>query len=82
MIDKVLKLKNDSKYYVLDELNYEDRKFVFTVECDLESVSYIENYLILEIIIDNSKLIVKNVDDVNILENITQLFLTRLKNSK
>lgn len=82
MKDKVLKLKNDSKYYVLDELNYEDRKFVFTVECDLENVSYIENYLILEIVIDNNKLIVKNVNDVNILENTTKLFLTRLKNSK
>jgi len=82
VLDKVLKLKNDSKYYVLDELNYEDRKFVFTVECDLENVSYIENYLILEIVIDSNKLIVKNIEDVNILENITKLFLTRVKNLK
>lgn len=78
MIDKVIKLKDESIYYVLDEIIHRDKRFVLCVECENYEIK--NNYSILEILIDNNKLIAKNIDDTATFENIVNLFLSKLKN--
>lgn len=79
MKDKVLRLKDNSTYYILDELAYNDSKYIFVVECDSKADTCKDIYSILEMTINENKLVVKNVNDFNILQYISNIFLSRLK---
>ena len=77
MKDKVLKLKDGNIYYILDEIITENRRFIFSVLCDYETIK--NNYYILELVMDNGKLMAKSVMDKIVLDNIKKIFLENLK---
>lgn len=56
MKDTVIKLKNNDNYYVLEELNYQGKKYIIATKCDLENETLEEDRLVLlEVkLIDNS----------------------------
>ena len=77
MKDKVLRLKDGNIYYILDEIITENRRFIFSVLCDYETIK--NNYYILELVMDNGKLMAKSVMDKIVLDNIKKIFLENLK---
>ncbi len=79
MKDKVLRLKDGNIYYILDEIINEDRRFIFSVLCDYETIK--NDYYILELVMDNGKLITKSVIDEEILYNIKKIFLEKMLKS-
>ena len=79
MVDKVLRLKDGTRYYILDELTQNSKKFIFGVECDLYNNTNKDNYIILELLINENKLVVKDIDDIDTLKDITEQFLSNLK---
>ena len=78
MKDKVLRLKDGNIYYILDEVIDENRRFIFSVLCDYETVK--NDYYILELVIDSGKLVAKSVADKKVLNNIKEIFLEKLEN--
>ena len=57
MKDKIIRLKNDKQYYVIDEVSYNEKTFIFAVRVLEEK----------EEVVDKSSIIleVKNVNGVN-----------------
>ena len=83
MVDRVINLKNGVSCYVLDELEYKDRKFIFAAEVDKENEDLKDSYLVLELSIkENDDLSVKNIEDFETESAVTNLFLARLNSEE
>ena len=82
MKDKVIGLKNDVKAYVLDELDYNNRKFIFVIELDKEDNPIDDSYKQLELKIINDELIIDDIDDFEIASVVNNLFLSRMANEE
>ena len=71
MKDKVIKFK-DEKYYVIDELLYKGRSFVFCAECDSTGDDITGNYSVLEVKFLNNDLVAAFGDDKVVLYSMKQ----------
>lgn len=77
MKDKVIKFNNE-KYYVIDELLYKDRSFIFCAECDSTGDDITGNYSVLEVKFSGNDLVVDNINDFEIASVVNNLFLAKL----
>lgn len=78
MKDKVIKVGTEN-YYVLDELEYKGKKYIYCIECDKTVEEVTENYLVLEVRVQNEDLIVDNINDYEIQSVVNNLFLARIQ---
>ena len=79
MKDKVIKLKSDKEFYILDELTINGRKFVFGVECDTKDETIKNKYIVKEVKLKNDKLYIDNIENDEEIKYISNLFLENLK---
>ena len=77
MKEKVIKLGNEN-YYVLDELSYKEKRYVFLAECDANEEDLTDNYSVAEVRINGDELIVNKIEDFEIASVVNNLFLARL----
>lgn len=77
MKDYVIKLSNGAKAYVLDELEYKNKKYIFAVELDENDEPIKENVHSLEVLMNGDKLITKTITDFEIASVVNNLFLTK-----
>ena len=82
MIDKIIKLTDNTTIYILDEIDYKNRKFIYGVEWDSEKEILKENYFVLEVKVKNESLILDNINDVEIESVVNNIFLYRVKELK
>ena len=80
MKDKLISLENGQAVCVIDELNYDSKKYILTVECDKEKEEIINRYKIYEVLVDNANISLNTVIAKNILDAVTQIFLENIKN--
>lgn len=80
MKDKLLNLENGKAVCVIDELNYKEKKYILTVECDTVNEELLNKYRIYEVLSDNSSVSLNSIIDRNILESVTHIFLDNIKN--
>ena len=80
MKDKLIKLENENCLCILDELIYNEKKYVLTAGCDIEKEAVLNKYKIYEISIDNDSLTLNTINDKDTLSYVTNLFLENIKN--
>ena len=80
MKDKLIKLENGNNLCVLDELEYNDKKYVLTIECALENEEVVNNYKVYEISLENDSLTLNTVNNKDTLSYVTNMFLNNIKN--
>lgn len=82
MIDKVITLDNGLEYYVLDEMSYEGKNYLMGLQVDNEKEGITNNYIIVEGKKDiNGNITLVDIDNVQVLETVGNLF-TEILNQK
>lgn len=83
MIDKVIALDNGLEYYVLDEMSYEGKNYLMGLQVDNEKEGITNNYIIVEGKKDiNGNVTLVDIDNVQVLETVGNLFTERLNQKK
>lgn len=83
MIDKVITLDNGLEYYVLDEMSYEGKDYLMGLQVDNEKEGITNNYIIVEGKKDiNGNVTLVDIDNVQVLETVGNLFTERLNQKK
>lgn len=64
MKDKVIEIGNQDNIYVIEELDYQNKKYILGAKCDLEKDEVQKDELVLmEVSFKGGELVVKDVDD-------------------
>ena len=75
MKDAILKLANNKSYYILEELDYNNKKYAFASECNLEKETLNEDeFVVMEVKLINDELVVDEIYDDKVAEEVTLLF--------
>ena len=79
--DKIIKMDNGKEYYILTDITYNTKKYLLSVECDLANDDVKEDeYLVMELVIENDELVIKRIEDDNLALVVTNLLLNKIKN--
>ena len=78
MKDKVLRMNDNQRVYVVDELNYEDKKYIFAFEIDDNDDLLEDKPHTLEVLIENDSLILNEIENFEIASIVNNMFITRL----
>ncbi len=80
MKDKVISLNTGEEYYILEELEYNHKKFGLGLKCDLEHDTVNEDELeLFEISINNDNLVILNVTDNELATVVTNKILEKIR---
>lgn len=80
--DKVIQMDNGKSYYVLEEIEYQGKKYILTLECDLEKDMVNEDdYFAMELTIENGELNIKKIDDNDIAKVVVGMLLSKMQNN-
>lgn len=64
MKDKVIEIGNQDNIYVIEELDYQNKKYILGAKCDLEKDEVEKDELVLmEVSFKDGELVVKDIDD-------------------
>ena len=78
--DKIIELTNGVNYYILDEISYNNRKFILAAECDLEKDKLKEeNYIVAEVKIEDTDLVASTNEDEVLAQNITRMLIEKVR---
>ena len=80
--DKVVQDENGIQYYVLEELVHNNKKYIMALECDLDNdLVNKDDYVILEVVVNNDDLVLKNIDNDELIKVLVGLFFNKISNS-
>ena len=80
MKDKVISLNSGEEYYILEELEYNDRKFGLGLKCDLEHDTANEDELeLFEISMNDDNLVILDVTDEELAAKVTNKILEKIR---
>ena len=83
MKDKLLELATGENYYVLEEINYNNDKYVIGTIVDINNNKIQENELIIfKVVIKDDKLSLDDILDEKTARIISSLFLKKMNNNK
>lgn len=71
MIDKIITLKNEKEYVILDKCSYNNEDYYFA--CELLNEKPTENFKILQIYEKNQKKVVKLIEDNEIIKKVCSI---------
>ena len=79
--DKIFQMDNGKSYYVLEDVEYNGKKYILSLECDLDKDSVNEeDYFVMELSIVDGELAIKRVEDDNISKIVIAMLLNNVKN--
>ena len=79
--DKVIQMDNGKNYYVLEEIEYNGKKYILTLECDLNMDTVdSDNYLIMELGMLDGELSISTIKDDNVAKVVMAMLLNKVKN--
>ena len=82
MRDKIIKMSDGQEYYILEDVEYNGKKYVLSLECNLDKDTVNENdYLVMEVAFENDDLMIKIVDDVEVAKVVVSMLLNKVKNN-
>lgn len=82
MKDKIINIASGEQYYILEELNYQDKKYILGTFCDVEKDQINEEELVLfNVNIKDNDLIINNVNDQQLAQTVTEKILDKIRNS-
>ena len=79
--DKIIQTDNNHSYYILEELDYNDKKYVLAAEYDEEQDDAKEEdeLHVMEIRIEDDSLVTKNIHDDNIARIVTEKLIEKVR---
>lgn len=79
MKDKVLTLQTGEEYYVLEELDYQNNKYVIGSICNLETEKMNENeYIIFQVTIKDDRLALDDILDDNLANTVSKKIMEKM----
>ena len=75
----IITLDNDEEYTVIKKINQNNKNYYLLAPVDEEEEPDFENIKIIEEIIENNKIIVEDVEDENLLKELSNSFLESLR---
>lgn len=81
MKDMIVKLNNNINYYVIETIDFDKKKYAFCVECDKEKEEILNNYIIVEVKLKNDDLVFDNIENLDLLNNIQEMFFQKLEDN-
>lgn len=80
MKDKIIKINSGVEYYIIEELNYEEQKYILATECNLKEDEIDEEKLVLfKINIKDNDLIAENIEDQVLAEKVTEKIIEKMR---
>ena len=81
--DRIIELDGNKSYYVYEEVDYNNKKYILTSECDVtKDLINDEEYLVMEVVLEDSDLHIKQLKDDNLAKIITTLLLSKMRDEK
>ena len=81
--DKIIQMENGLNYYVLEEVEYNNKKYVISVECDLDKDDIKEDdYLIMEVALSGNDIVIKNVNSEKVAKIVSSILLEKIQKDK
>lgn len=78
--DKIIELNNGINYYILDEISYNNKKYILAAECDLEQDKLNEeNYVVAEIKVEGTDLVTADIEDEEISQIVTKMLIEKVR---
>lgn len=79
--DKVVQSENGRQYYVLEEINYDNKKYALALECDMDNdLINKDNYIVMEVTMNGDDLFLKNINDDDLAKKVISLLFNKVKN--
>lgn len=79
--DKIVQDENGIQYYVLEELVHNNKKYIMALECDLDNdLVNKDDYVILEVVVNKDDLVLKNIDNDELIKVLVGLFFNKINN--
>lgn len=79
--NKIVVLNDNKEYYVLDELDYHGKKYLFLSLYHVNDESIDENqFSVVELKLENANLTFHDIENQNEAEKISAMFLEKMKN--
>lgn len=81
--DRIIQMDDGQNYYVLEEVEYKNKKYVLSLECDLDKDEINEDdYLIMEIVLVENDIVIKNIDNNVDIKIIASMLFDKMKKEK
>ena len=82
MEDTIITLENGINYYIIDDLDYQGRKFVIgsIVYLDTDELQD-DNFLVKEVVKDGDDYSVVSIEDQNLAAEVTRLLISKIQTS-
>lgn len=79
--DNVITMENGQSYYIIEDVEYKGKKYVLSVECNLDlDIVNEDDYLIMELQLIDNDLVIKNVNDIEIAKIVSNMLLSKVAN--
>ena len=81
--NRIIQMENGRNYYVLEEVEYNNKKYVLSVECDLDKDDIEEDdYLIMEVALSGNDIVIKNVNSEKVAKIVSSILLEKIQKDK
>ncbi len=77
MNERIINLKDGTSLYIADTLEYMGKRYVYGLQYDKLTKNVTGKYYILEVVILNDKLNLKNIEDKELKDKIYVMFTSR-----
>ena len=78
--DNIIELNNGINYYVLEEISYNNKKYILAAECELEKDELKEdNYIVAEIKVEGTDLVTTDIEDEELSQIITKMLIEKVR---
>ena len=77
MNERIINLKDGTSLYIADTLEYMGKRYVYGLQYDKLTENVTGKYYILEVVILNDKLNLKNIEDKKLKDKIYVMFTSR-----
>lgn len=78
--DKVITMENGQSYYVIEEVEYNNKKYVLSLECDLDKDTVNEDdYLVMELELTEDDFVIRNIQDDETAKVVANMLLMKLQ---
>lgn len=77
MKNKIVTLESNVTIYIADEVNYQNKKYVYGLQYDKLSENITEKYYILEVVINDNKISLSNIENAELKQSLYAIFTKR-----
>lgn len=80
MKDQIIKLNDGLEFCVLDEMSYENKKYIIAFQVNSEKEEIMNTFIISEVKTDlNGKITIDDIDDKKLFDKVSTEFLKRMQ---